>query len=87
MNKKLNIPKFRNEDAERAFWSELDLSAYFEKKDFKPVIFPNLKPSTKAISIRIPEYLLYELKAQANKSNVPYQSLIKTILEKSISKS
>ena len=45
MKKKLILPKFKNEDQERDFWSEIDLSEYFEPKDFVPVSFPNLKPT------------------------------------------
>ena len=81
MKKKLKLPKFKNEDEEREFWSKVDLTDYFEPKDFGKVSFPNLKPTSRAISIRIPETLLYELKVKANKANVPYQSLIKSYIE------
>lgn len=82
MKKKLKIPKFKSEAAELRFWQKLDLSEYFEKKDFQPVIFPNLKPSSHSISIRLPAYLLDRIKERANKSDVPYQSLIKEALLK-----
>lgn len=82
MKKKLNIPKFKNEDAEREFWANLDLSEYFEPTDFERVSFPNLKPTTRAISIRIPEYLLNRVKERANEINIPYQSLIKEYIKK-----
>lgn len=84
MKKKLKIPLFKTEDEERDFWANLDLSEYFEKKDFVPVSFPNLKPTTRAISIRIPEYLLNRVKEKANELNVPYQSLIKTYIQKGV---
>lgn len=84
MKKKLNIPKFKNEDEEREFWWNLDLSEYFEHSDFEKVSFPNLKPTTRSISIRIPEYLLNRLKEKANEINVPYQSLIKQYLLKGV---
>lgn len=84
MKKQLNIPKFKNEDEEREFWWKLDLSAYFEPSDFERVSFPNLKPTTRAISIRIPEYLLNRVKEKANEINVPYQSLIKGYIKKGV---
>lgn len=77
MKKQLKIPKFKNEDDERDFWSKLDLSEYFEPSDFERVSFPNLKPTTRSISIRIPQYLLNRVKEKANELNIPYQSLIK----------
>lgn len=77
MKKQINIPKFKSEDEERDFWAQVDLSEYFNKEDFEKVSFPNLKPTSRSISIRIPEYLLTRVKENANKINVPYQSLIK----------
>lgn len=82
MKKQLNIPKFKNEDEERKFWSKLDLSEYFKSSDFERVSFPNLKPSSRSISIRIPEYLLNRVKERANEINVPYQSLIKDYIKR-----
>ncbi len=82
MKKQLNIPKFKNEDEERKFWANLDLSEYLESPDFKRVSFPNLKPTSRSISIRIPEYLLNRVKEKANEINVPYQSLIKDYIKK-----
>lgn len=84
MKKPLPIKKFKNEDQERAFWSKLDLSDYFEAKDFESVSFPNLKPSSRSISIRMPEYILVRLKEQANALNVPYQSLMKQYIAQGI---
>ena len=84
MKKKLKLPKFKNEDEERDFWAKLDLSEYFEPEDFVPVSFPNLKPTTRPISIRIPEYLLDRVKERANEINIPYQSLIKQYIQKGI---
>lgn len=84
MKKPLKIPKFKNEDEERDFWGKIDLSEYFEPSDFVPVSFPNLKPTTRAISIRLPEYLIDRIKEQANEINVPYQSLIKGYLKKAV---
>lgn len=84
MKKLLKIPKFKNEDEERDFWAKLDLSEYFESGDFERVSFPNLKPTTRPISIRIPEYLLNRIKEKANEANVPYQSLIKEYIKKGV---
>ena len=84
MKKRLNIPKFKNEDEEREFWWNLDLSEYFEPKDFERVSFPNLKPTSRSISIRIPEYLLNRVKEKANEINIPYQSLIKQYIKKGV---
>jgi len=77
MKKKLKVPKFKSEAQERAFWSKLDLSQYVSKDDFEKVSFPNLKPTSRSISIRVPEYLIIRLKEQANELNIPYQSLMK----------
>jgi len=84
MKKKLKIPKFKNEDAERDFWGKLDLSQYYEPSDFEPVSFPNLKPTTRAISIRIPVYLINRVKERANALNIPYQSLIKQYINRGV---
>lgn len=84
MKKKLVLPKFKNEDEEREFWWKLDLSEYYEPEDLEPVSFPNLKPTSRSISIRIPEYLLNRLKEKANRINVPYQSLIKQYIQKGV---
>jgi len=84
MKKPLNIPKFKNEDEERKFWYNLDLSEYYEPSDMVPVSFPNLKPTSRPVSIRIPEYLLMRLKEKANELNVPYQSLIKAYIHKGV---
>ena len=77
MKKKLEVPKFNNDDDEFEFWSGLDLSEFFEPGDFKPVSFPNLKPTTRPISLRLPEFVIERVKEQANEINVPYQSLMK----------
>lgn len=84
MKKQLRIPKFKDEDEERNFWSKIDLSDYFEPRDFQRVFFPNLKPTRRPVSIRIPEYILNRLKEKANEINIPYQSLIKTYIKKGL---
>ena len=80
------IPKFRNEDEERDFWSKHDSTDYLDWKKAKKVTLPNLKPSVKTISIRLPEMMLEELKLLANKRDVPYQSLMKMFLAERIGK-
>lgn len=82
--KKLVVPIFKNEDDEREFWSTADATDYFDKKDFVPVIFPNLKPTSASISIRIPSYLLARLKERANALDVPYQSLMKEYIARGV---
>ena len=62
---------------ERDFWAKIDLADYFfERKDFQTVSFPNLKPSSRPISLRLPEPMILRLKERANERHVPYQSLI-----------
>lgn len=82
MKKPLKLPKFKNEDEERQFWWNLDLSEYYDSSDFERISFPNLKPTSRSISIRIPEYLLNRVKEKANEINIPYQSLIKEYIKK-----
>jgi len=74
------IPDFKNEKEEREFWETHDSTDYVDMSKAKLAVFPNLKPTTKAISLRLPEDLLAKIKVKANKMDVPYQSLIKTWL-------
>lgn len=83
MNKKA-IPKFKNEDEEREFWATHDSTDYLDWRKAESVSMPKLKPSTKTISIRLPENILEELKILANKKDVPYQSLLKIFLAERI---
>ena len=78
--KKTHVPRFRTEDQERAFWAEHDATDYFDWDRAVQPPFPNLKPSTTSISIRLPTSMLDELKSLANKRDVPYQSLMKLYL-------
>jgi len=80
MKKLKKIPKFKTEDEEREFWTKADSTNYVDWTKAKRISFPKLKPSTKTISIRLPEHLIEGLKTLANKRDVPYQSLIKIIL-------
>ncbi len=74
------IPRFVSEDAERRFWAEHDTTEYFDWNHAVEASLPNLKPSTTAISLRLPVTMLEELKALANAKDVPYQSLLKVFL-------
>jgi predicted DNA binding CopG/RHH family protein len=74
------IPRFRTEAAERAFWNSHDSTDYVDWGKARWVRFPNLRASTRTISLRLPEALLDELKALANQRDVPYQSLLKLLL-------
>jgi predicted DNA binding CopG/RHH family protein len=84
MSKKM--PKFKDEDEEREFWATHDSTEYINWKQAKRVTLPNLKPSVKKISLRLPESMLEELKLLANKRDVPYQSLLKIFLSERIDK-
>lgn len=77
MKKALKVPQFKSEDRERNFWAKVSLADYLKAGDFVPASFSNLKPSSRSISIRLPQYLLIRIKEQANELNVPYQSLMK----------
>ena len=80
MNKLKEIPEFSSEAEERAFWEINDSAEYLDWSKAKNAKFPNLKPSTKTISMRLPESLLDRIKIEANKRDMPYQSLIKAWL-------
>ena len=82
--KRRPVPVFGTEAEERAFWESHDSSDYVDWSKAKRVCFPNLKPSTKAISLRLPVDLLERIKMAANKRDVPYQSLIKVWLAEKV---
>lgn len=84
MSKSRNIPRFKNEDEERDFWAKEDSTEYIEWEKAQHASFAKLKPSTKTISLRLPESMLNDIKIIANKRDVPYQSLIKIILKERI---
>lgn len=74
------VPKFGTEAEERAFWETQDSTEYVDWSKARRTRFPNLKPTTTSISLRMPISLLERIKIEANKRDVPYQSLIKTWL-------
>ena len=85
MRKQLkSVPKFKSEAEERAFWETHDSSDYVDWMKAQRVVLPNLKPSTKTISLRLPQHLLDSIKAAANARDVPYQSLIKVWLQEKL---
>ena len=81
---KKKIPKFESEDQEREFWSNQDSAEYIDWGKAKRLTFPKLKPSTRTISVRLPESMLDDLKMLANKKDIPYQSLLKVFLAERI---
>ncbi|GAB1258730.1 BrnA antitoxin family protein [Aurantivibrio plasticivorans] len=87
MSKAKKLPKFKTEAEEREFWETNDSSEYVDWKNAKSVSMPNLKPSTKTISLRLPESLLDSIKIEANKRDMPYQSLIKVWLSDDVKES
>jgi predicted DNA binding CopG/RHH family protein len=78
------IPAFASEAEERAFWESHDSADYLDLSKAARARFPNLKPSTKSISLRLPVSLLERIKVEANKRDVPYQSLIKVWLKEKV---
>ena len=81
---KKKIPKFNSEAEERLFWQKNDSTDYIDWTDAEEVVFSRLKPTTKTISIRLPESMIEDLKLLANKRDVPYQSLLKIFLSERI---
>jgi predicted DNA binding CopG/RHH family protein len=85
MKKRLKaVPEFANEAEERRFWEQYDSSDYLDWTQAQQVVMPNLKPTTKTISLRLPQHLLDSIKAAANARDVPYQSLIKVWLQEKL---
>jgi predicted DNA binding CopG/RHH family protein len=84
MRKLKKIPKFKSETEESEFWATQDSTEYIDYSKAKRILFPKLKPSTRTISIRLPESLIEHLKVLANKRDVPYQSLLKMLLSEKV---
>jgi predicted DNA binding CopG/RHH family protein len=80
------IPTFKNENEERAFWATHDSTEFIDWNQAVATTFPNLKPSTKTISIRLPESLIDSLKVLAHKQDVGYQALIKMLLSEHVAR-
>ena len=84
MSKTKKTPDLKNEAEERVFWEENDSTEYVDWTQAQRTRLPNLKPSTKTISLRLPESLLERIKIEANKRDMPYQSLIKVWLAEDV---
>ncbi|GHB13808.1 BrnA antitoxin family protein [Salinicola rhizosphaerae] len=80
MNKTRTTPEFKSEADERAYWESHDSTEHVDWTQAQRAEMPNLKPSTKTISLRLPESLLDRIKIEAHKRDMPYQSLIKAWL-------
>ena len=78
------VPKFPSEKAEREFWESHDSTEHLDWNQAQKVSLPNLKPTTKTISLRLPQHLLDSIKTAANARDVPYQSLIKVWLKEKL---
>jgi predicted DNA binding CopG/RHH family protein len=78
------VPKFSNETAERAYWESHDSTDHLDWSQARVASLPNLKPTTKTISLRLPQHLLESIKVAANARDVPYQSLIKVWLQEKL---
>ena len=87
MSKAKKVPTFKTEAEERTFWESNSSADYVNWAQAKRVAMPNLKPSTKTISLRIPEMMLDSIKIEANKRDMPYQSLIKAWLADDVKQS
>ena len=78
------LPTFKNEDEERRFWAKNSPLDFMESRKLRLTGFPNLKPTSRTISIRLPESLLESIKVLANKRDVPYQSMLKMLLAEAV---
>lgn len=78
------VPQFANEQEERRYWDTHDSTEHLDWHQAKQTIMPNLKPTTKTISLRLPQHLLDAIKTAANARDVPYQSLIKVWLQEKV---
>ena len=84
MKKLKKLPIFKDEQEESVFWEQNDVTEYFDMSKARVTRFPNLKKTTKSISLRLPVDMIEELKVKANAMDVPYQSLIKMFLTKAL---
>jgi predicted DNA binding CopG/RHH family protein len=84
--KRKPVPEFRSEDSERKFWAEHDSTEFIDWQSAERRKFPNLKPTLRTISLRLPVSMIEDLKVLANKRDVPYQSLLKVFLAERLEK-
>ncbi|MCK4707385.1 MAG: BrnA antitoxin family protein [Gammaproteobacteria bacterium] len=78
------VPSFSSEEEERVFWEQHDSAEYLDWNQAQQIVMPNLKPTTKTISLRLPQHLLDSIKSAAHSRDVPYQSLIKVWLQEKL---
>jgi predicted DNA binding CopG/RHH family protein len=86
ITKKKVVPELQSEDEEREFWAGHDSTEYIDWQTARQGRFPNLKPTLRTISLRLPVYMIEDLKILANKRDVPYQSLLKVFLAERLKK-
>jgi predicted DNA binding CopG/RHH family protein len=84
--KKKPIPRSPSEDSERQFWAGHDSTEFIDWQSARRRKFPNLKPTLRTISVRLPVSMIEDLKVLANKKDVPYQSLLKVFLAERLEK-
>src|SRR5437764_14033743 len=84
MRRLKKIPKFKDEDAEREFWSKADSTEYIDWSKAQKLVLPRFRPTLRTISLRLPESMIAELKLLANQRDVPYQSFLEVFLAQKI---
>lgn len=84
MKKLKKIPHFDTEKEEREFWQRVDSTEYVDYSNMKRWSFPNLKLTSKPITLRLPVSMIDRLKIKAHKMDIPYQSLIKQLIYKGL---
>jgi len=82
--KEKQIPSFPSEEKEREFWADHDATDFIDFSQAQQALMPELKPTLRTVSIRLPEPLLESLKVLAHKRDIPYQSLMKVLLAEGI---
>ena len=78
------LPKFKSEDEERRFWARNSPLDFMESRKLRLTVFPNLKATTRTISIRLPESLIERIKTLANQRDIPYQLMMKVLLAEKV---
>jgi predicted DNA binding CopG/RHH family protein len=78
------IPTFQNEDEEAKFWASHDFTEYYDTSKRVSPNFPNLKPTTQSVTVRLPKIMVRQLKMLANEQDIPYQSYMKMLLDEKL---
>ena len=84
MKRLKKIPKFKSEKEEREFWQNVDSTQYVDYTNLEKWSFPNLKLTSRSVTIRIPETIIEKVKIKANRMDMPYQTLIKQFIYKGL---